>query len=139
MSVKPTSTFGDRFNIRDVIAASNQADADDSKSSEFYLNTGYEQNDDKYPFVSLGGIGLDHERKVKGTVRDRGYAAFLKKQNALREMFLERAQQLAPGEAIIVSRCEATGMCLELRRRGNEIELTDEEMGDTLPPIKLLA
>lgn len=139
MSVKPTSTFGDRFNIRDVIAASNQADAAENKSSDFYLNVGYEQDDEKYPFVSLGGVALDHERKVKGTVRDRGYAAFLKKQNSLREMFLGRAQELAPGEAIIVSRCEATGICLELRHKGSDIELTDEEMGDTLPPITLLA
>lgn len=138
MSVKPTSTFGNRFNVRDVIGASQNAEAP-AKTAEFYLNVGYEQDDDKYPFVSLGGVALDTERKSRGRVNNREYAQFLAKSEQLREVFLGRAQELAPGEAVIVSRDETTGLSMELRRVGNDIELTAEEVGTVAAPITLLA
>jgi len=87
--------------------------------AEFYLNIGIETGDPQFPFIDLckSGIALDRvpENNVRGSA-DTPYKQFLASQDALRQAFLDRAGQIAPGETAIIALDEETGLAMQIRR-----------------------
>jgi len=134
------TTFADRFgNIAQQMAAANSSTASklDKPKAKFWLNVGYEQpNDPKYPFVSLNnGIAIDtmERHELKGNNQE--YLTLLKKQNDFADLIQAAAEQLEPGQTEIISRCEVSGICLQLRRVGDAQEFVPEQ--PTTPPVNL--
>ena len=118
--------------IRNTVLAAVQPTLNDATSNqrdktpaEFYLNIGFETNDPQFPFVDLpkAGIALDKIEKHQIFGDATPYKSFLAMQNALVDTFLERAQQLAPGETAIVSIDEDSGLAMQIRRVSNKAEM----------------
>ena len=104
----------------------NTNQAEKREPAQFYLNVGFERDDDQFPFVDLskGGIPLDRlpEHDIRGDL-DTPWKIFAATQDALKAKFMAAAEALSPGETKIVVRDEASGICLQVRRVGNKEEM----------------
>lgn len=111
-TIAPTKTFGQIAGISSV-APTERQDAD------VWINIGYETGDPVYPFVSLPfGIPLDTQKPLAVRGRDQDYLAFTGARNALLEEIQKAAEDLAPGEDIILSpEGSEGGLVIQIRRR----------------------
>lgn len=104
-----------RFGARKSVFGKEEAPASERPKAQFWLNLGYETDDEARPFVSLPqGIALDTQEKEKTNSSNKDYAAFNAAKNNLLDQLLEAAASLAPGESMIVP------LQIELRRVNGE-------------------
>lgn len=103
-----------------------QGNQQEREPAQFYLNIGVQTNDEKYPFIDLAKSGIALDRVPMHDVRgnlDTEYKQFQALQNDLAEKFIQRAEQLQPGETAIVAIDEDTGLCMQIRRVTNKEEM----------------
>jgi hypothetical protein len=114
----PTTTFGERMNPANVLAAQTER-----VDAQVWLNIGYETGDDEYPVVTLPfGIAVDTMKSLpvpRG--KNEKYLEFVQRRNALLETIQKTADALAPGEDAVIGGVEG-GLILQLRRREGDVE-----------------
>ena len=114
-----------------------QAAAAQSKT-EFWLNFGYAQDDEKYPIVPLvRGIPLDPEHIMRVTGNS-DFAVHQLKQNKLLEGFMARAKKLPEGGSEIIEFGGAARWAFEIRRVGSERSTNEVAGNDTFDPFEAM-
>jgi hypothetical protein len=134
-------TFQDRFGTlaTNMAAANGEPAKTDKPKTKFWLDVGYQQNDEKYPFVSLlNGIPLDTMADADTKVNNREFAALRKRMNVLRDTLLARAERLEPGETVIISNGDG-GLDIRLRHHAEREEFVADEGESFAPPISFAA
>ena len=129
------SRYATRFpTARGNLQSANGGQATPQKMTEFWLNFGYAQDDEKYPIVPLvKGIPLDPDHIMRVTGNS-DFAQHQLKQNRLLERFMERAKQLPEGGSEVVEFGGAARWAFEIRRVGKE-RSTEAVSSDEFDPF----
>lgn len=105
---------------------SGQQTKEERPKSKFWLNIGYNVkngSEDKKSdvFVSLNyGIPLDSVEKLKISGSNKHYQSLLGARNTLLEDLLATAQQMQPGETILIGGDDNGGLAIQLRHVNDE-------------------
>ena len=99
----------------------NKANSGDRPKAKFWLNIGYDsgvhdETTGGTKFVSLpAGIPLDGQERLATNSRNQEFAAFQSARNNLMDQIMARAEQLLPGEEVILN------LSIQLRRVNDEV------------------
>ncbi|MNO13180.1 hypothetical protein D3C76_28080 [compost metagenome] len=110
-------------------AAQAQVPAAQRPKAEYWLNVGYDsgvkdEETGESRFVSLAaGIPLDSIEKLKTNSSNRTYAQFQAARNDLHDQIMGIAQQLEPGQSVIID--TETSLQIQIRRVREEAEDLD--------------
>lgn len=103
----------------------------DKAPAEYWMNIGYTQPVDSEDgstvevFVSLNsGIALDDVKPMDVSSSNQEYAAKAVASNEFHAALLAKAKTLQPGESVIISSCETTGIQTQLRRVRDKTQQT---------------
>lgn len=108
-AAKPTTSVGGKAN------------SGDRPKAKFWLNIGYDsgvadESTGGTKFVSLpAGIPLDGQERLATNSRNQEFAAFQSARNILMDRILARAEQLLPGEEVMLN------LSVQLRRVNDEV------------------
>lgn len=115
MSVDFGNTFGGNSNKNFTFGSGKaQADQTERRMAKYWLNIGYQTDNDQYPFVSIpAGIALDTMVRVR--VGRNEFGAFNQARNDLLDQILSAGEELEPGETRIIN------LQVELRRVQDDV------------------